>query len=118
MSLRTFIRRALGRPTYQPKRGNGRATDDWQSGDLAKCVRSGPWQRMCDGQLVDYGPRMCQILRVCAVTMTEGHHALAFHGLRDLWTAENFRKIRPNNRDACTITFKRQMKDCRPRVDA
>jgi hypothetical protein len=101
--------------------GNGcrwRPLDDWLSGDLAECISGGPWERVTDGQPVEHGPRMCQIFRVAEVVVQDGHLALAFDGLDDLWLADYFRKIRPNQRQACAPWFKAKMKRLRPTVDA
>ncbi len=101
--------------------GNGfrwQPADDWQIGDLAECLATGPWFRVLDGRPTDYGPRMCQILRVSDVVVQDGLLALAFHGVIDLWMAENFRKIRPNHREACAPWFKAKLQRLRPTVDA
>lgn len=114
-----FIHRMFGRePKYVPPIGNGFEHDDWRVGDLAECVRTGDWYRIADGQPMT-GPRFGQILRVAGIGMTGGWHWLAFEGVEQLFTAECFLKIRPNQREACTPAFAQLIrKHSREGVDA
>ena len=118
MNLRGIVNRLIGRkPKWVPPMGSGKEHDDWRVGDLATCRAKGQWHRLESGQACN-GPRFGDLLRVSNVGMSQGWHWLEFEGVGDAWTAECFRKIRPNQRQACTEGFKLRMKGLRPKVDA
>lgn len=91
-------------------------TDDWQAGDLAECLES-RWLIVSTGDKCE-GPSLGQILRVEAVDEADGLKGLAFEGLNYWWAAACFRKIRPQQREACSPAFADKMKRLRPMVDA
>lgn len=103
---------------WHPPVGNDRAADDWRTGDLAVCITGGSWTHLWSGMRVD-GPKEGELLRVVAVGFGMGHHALTFHGGGSWWTAVCFRKVRPNNREACDPRFAQLIrKHSREGVDA
>jgi hypothetical protein len=117
MSIRGFIDRLTGKSKWVPPQGNGLEHDDWQRGDLAVRIAKGEWYGLEDGRRVA-GPEFGELLRVSCVRMDQGWHILAFEGTAHFWTAECFRKVRPQQREACDQSFIRKMKGIRPKVGA
>ena len=84
--------------------------DDWQAGDLALCIKVGPWKRFyANGTSVEgFGPRAGMKLYVRSVDVSVlGGAALKFSDWPDVpeaewtgYTASRFRKIRPHTPDA------------------
>lgn len=71
---------------------------DWQKGDLALCIKQGPWLDN-NGNLHTDGPRSGEVCRVIAVLTLDGELGLALcehpFDLFGCFTARRFRKITP-----------------------
>jgi hypothetical protein len=98
-------------------RDNGRATDDWQTGDLAVCIDTRPWINLSNGFEVG-GPTNGEVERVRSIKLAHGTVFLFFERGAHWFLAASFRKVTPRQDEACSAAFKRQVMDCRPKVDA
>jgi hypothetical protein len=116
MSLRSFIRRALGRetPQFDLSPPGARATDEWRSGDLGECIGNGPWFFM-GGIAVD-GPQKGDLVRVTGVSVVCGFDALAIEGRQNWWQASRFRKLHPEQSSGSRSAWRDLLKTVRPKA--
>lgn len=76
-------------------------SEDWKAGDLALCIKMGPWVTFGKNAVSDgAGPRCGQHLTVREVQTFDGRKALSFDAWRrDCFLADRFVKITPLPRD-------------------
>lgn len=93
------------------------ASDDWSVGDLAVCVEAEFYNR--DGSPAS-GPELGGVYTVTDIgTAIEGFTWIGIDGFGDLgMDARQFRKIRPDQHEACESEFVTLLKRSRNRVVA
>lgn len=110
MSWRDFFRR---KPTRPPSPPSIRIIDlrdspeEWHVGDKAICILDGPWVNIFT-RVTAVGPEGGRIYEVTRVTVEYGAQCLGFaeFGCLD-YLAQHFRKVRPDEREACTEAFRK-----------
>jgi len=99
---------------------------DWEIGDLALCVKVGPWHGNRSRRVVD-GPAGGQTYKVSWVGLTSSGLGLELEGVEThrnkdgsaiLWRADKFRKIRPDEHEPCEAEFVTLLKLSKQRVSA
>lgn len=115
MSIRGFIG-GLFRPRWPNV--DLRSSEDWMPGDLAVCTGSNPWCDLNTGQMRG-GPCKDDLMRVQQIAVRRGHLFLRFGRWPGDWfTARWFRKVHPDNSEACKPAFAKQMRSLGRKVEA
>jgi hypothetical protein len=79
---------------------------DWQAGDLAMCVIDGGWFGHIHGSLPSIFPEKNAVYRVVKVRPRDQITFLYFAEIDGKgWNAAAFRKIRPDEHEACEPEF-------------
>jgi hypothetical protein len=96
---------------------------DWQVGDLAVRVKYDDPERWYPMGTITYGSTLGEIRRVDGVVLVAGEIGLIFadnpspHRTR-AWSSLQWRKIRPDEREACEPEFITLLKRSKRKVDA
>ncbi len=100
---------------------------DWQVGDLAVCLKTDKWRGRQTGRVTD-GPSYGSVHKVAWVGPSRcGVLCLELEGIetprnRDgsviPWTADRFRKIRPDEQEPCEVEFVTLLKRSKQRQSA
>ena len=92
---------------------------DWQIGDLAVCIEGGDWFSFEKQDFDGIGPELGSVHKVTFVSIQHGGVALDFAEWPDEWFwADAFRKIRPDEHEACEPEFVTLIKRAKRPVSA
>lgn len=115
MNLRNLINRLRGRPSGLT--GRDQSERDWSKGDLGVCIGDNQWLDVYTNR-PRKGPALDELVKVRDVAERHGFLFLRLEGNSDWFTAQWFKKLRPNQREACDFRFRALIKSLRPKVGA